>query len=329
VKEIQMSEISVVIPCYNGANYIEKCLGALEIQSFRNFNVIVIDDNSSDNSIEIIEKCIRNLSIDITLIINEVNLGPSLSREKGIKFSYSEWITFCDCDDWYESNFLEEMYKSVINNKVDITFCEYYKVGSKSKKIKSVNSKKFINYVDINSAIAFSEMSLCTMISSRRILISIEYSNLYHGEDAIIVQQAIQRAKKIYVLKKPLYNYFYRVGSSSKQEKKDSYLDLLSSFSYIENYIPNKYVDEKCFIGIKIAVYGGVLNLLKGNKKNWKNKIKILISDFSNKYPNWINNKYINELNIFKRIYIRACFNRNYTRLFLLTKFHNLIIRIF
>lgn len=100
-----MSKVSVIIPCYNAAAYIDRCFKALENQTYKDFDVIVVDDCSTDNSIEIIEKYRATSKLTITIMKNDINSGPAASRNKGIRKSTAEYITFCDSDDWYEKRF--------------------------------------------------------------------------------------------------------------------------------------------------------------------------------------------------------------------------------
>ena len=71
-----MVDISVVIPCYNASNYLEKCIKSLSCQSFKNFETIIVDDCSKDNSATLAEKLIKKYRIEAQIIKNEKNMGP-------------------------------------------------------------------------------------------------------------------------------------------------------------------------------------------------------------------------------------------------------------
>ena len=106
-----MAVISVIIPCYQAAAYIEKALRALEQQTFQDFDVILVDDCSADNTAEVIRAFAESSSLNITLLRNEVNSGPGASRNRAIAHSQAEFLCFCDSDDWYEPDYLQCMYK--------------------------------------------------------------------------------------------------------------------------------------------------------------------------------------------------------------------------
>ena len=101
--------VSVIIPCYNYARYLEKCIASITEQTFKNYEIIIVNDGSTDNSLEVADKIkINNKSIKIT-IINQTNSGqPAISRNNGIKKAKGKYILCLDADDKIKSNFLEE-----------------------------------------------------------------------------------------------------------------------------------------------------------------------------------------------------------------------------
>ena len=106
-----MAAISVIIPCYNAADYIEKALRALEQQTFRDFDVILVDDCSKDDTVDVIKKFADRSNLQIQLLRNEVNSGPGASRNRAIAHSDAEFLCFCDSDDWYEPDYLQLMFE--------------------------------------------------------------------------------------------------------------------------------------------------------------------------------------------------------------------------
>lgn len=102
-------KFSVVIPCYNGVKYIEECLVSLSAQTYKNFEVIFIDDNSSDGSFELAWKLKENLSLCGKFIkkLDKFNKGVSASRNMGVREAEGSWIVFLDCDDYFLNHKLE------------------------------------------------------------------------------------------------------------------------------------------------------------------------------------------------------------------------------
>lgn len=103
---------SVVIPLYNKQDFISKCIGSVLTQTFASFEVIVINDGSQDNS----EKIVKEIKDDRVKYFHQKNSGVSVARNKGIEEASGEYIAFLDADDWYEDDFLNVLYKSILEH---------------------------------------------------------------------------------------------------------------------------------------------------------------------------------------------------------------------
>lgn len=120
---------SVIIPLYNKAAYIEKAIFSVFSQTFKEFELIVINDGSKDNSLEIVQQ-INNKSANQQIrIIDQVNQGVSITRNNGVKYAKYDYIAFLDADDWWDIHFLEEI-KSLIDEFPEgaIYASSYFKV---------------------------------------------------------------------------------------------------------------------------------------------------------------------------------------------------------
>ena len=109
-------KLSVVIPAYNCGNYIEKCLNSVLQQDYENFEIICVDDNSKDNTYQIIERY-SNIDNRIKLIKNETNKGVGISRRNGLFETCGDWILFMDNDDYYEPKLFSNLVNIIQNNK--------------------------------------------------------------------------------------------------------------------------------------------------------------------------------------------------------------------
>ena len=127
-------KISIIIPVYNAGNYIKKCIDSILSQTYENFEVIVINDGSSDNSWELLNKYYSdNKKIKL---FNQENKGVSMTRNFGIDNANGDWITFVDADDWIENNTLERIVNIIEqNNNLEIIMSNlFYNRGSEQKK---------------------------------------------------------------------------------------------------------------------------------------------------------------------------------------------------
>lgn len=105
-------KFSVIIPLYNKAPYVAKAIGSVLAQTFHDYEVIVVDDGSRDNSAEIAERSIEGHSN--CRLMRQTNAGVSLARNNGVAVSQGDYLCFLDADDWWEPTFLEEMDKLVV-----------------------------------------------------------------------------------------------------------------------------------------------------------------------------------------------------------------------
>ena len=117
-KNIDKVKISVIVPVYNVEKYLSKCLESVLNQTFKDFELIIVNDGSTDNSQGIIDKY---SSIDSRVIsLLKKNGGQGSARNYGLQYANGEFITFIDSDDWVELTMFEEMYNFAIKNNSDV-----------------------------------------------------------------------------------------------------------------------------------------------------------------------------------------------------------------
>ena len=114
--------ISLIIPCYNAAQTLDKCLNSVITQSYNNLEIVIIDDGSTDESSIIYEKF--QVKDERIIIFKQQNSGVSKARNKGITAATGEYICFVDSDDWVEPNYCAELYSLLLNNDADIAIIE-------------------------------------------------------------------------------------------------------------------------------------------------------------------------------------------------------------
>ena len=120
-----MSEISVVVPVYNTEDYLKRCIDSIIRQTYKNFDLILIDDGSTDGSGQICDEyAIKDSRIHV---IHQKNRGLSAARNAGLDWitlnSSSKWVSFVDSDDWIHHRFLEILYKAVRQDRTFISLC--------------------------------------------------------------------------------------------------------------------------------------------------------------------------------------------------------------
>lgn len=116
-------EISIIIPVYNVSSFIEKCIKSVVDQSFRDFECIIVNDGTKDNSIELVEGIIKGDKH--FKVFHQKNQGQGMARNLGLKHAQGKYICFIDADDFVEPNYLEVMYREIERQKADIVCCGF------------------------------------------------------------------------------------------------------------------------------------------------------------------------------------------------------------
>lgn len=129
-----MYKVSVIIPVYNAGNYLGSCIDSLLSQTFTDYEIILINDGSTDNSLEILRK--YEASYNRIIAIDKPNEGVSATRNLGIKIAKGDYIMFCDSDDFVEKEWISILYNAIINHPNSLVDCEYFKYNSETKESK-------------------------------------------------------------------------------------------------------------------------------------------------------------------------------------------------
>ncbi len=118
-----MKEISIIVPIYNTEKYIENFIKSVIQQTFKNFELILINDGSKDKSIEKAENLLKSTNIEY-IIINKKNGGQSSARNVGLKEANGNWIVIPDSDDVLQKDYLEIMYNQTKNKNIEVIICD-------------------------------------------------------------------------------------------------------------------------------------------------------------------------------------------------------------
>lgn len=312
--------VSVIVPCFNATQYIARCIDAFEKQSFQSFEVIFIDDCSTDNTYEMLQKTLENVSFAYQVIQLEQNSGPGVARNVGISKSKGPYVSFCDIDDTYEPSFLSEMYDAAIKSNADIVMCNSMLVFPDG----SIRDNSHTQVFNINETkekyIALSRTAFWYLLVRKTLFDTISIPAIRNGEDIAVVPLLMQKANNIKHIDSKLYCYYINSESVSNKPKKRSYYDLIFAFKHIEENWGNDYLEELEFLGVKTIVYSAMLIGLKAGISPLE--LKSTIASFQSKYANWHLNKYLSYLPQRHKLFISLIHYRLYIFAFLFSKAH-------
>ena len=126
-----MKKISIVVPVYNVENYIEECINSIINQTYKNLEIILVDDGSTDSSGKICDKFAKN--DDRIKVIHKKNEGLGKTRNVRILESTGDYLFFVDSDDFIDLNTIEKLYNRSNNGTMDLVICDYYKYYNNCK----------------------------------------------------------------------------------------------------------------------------------------------------------------------------------------------------
>lgn len=275
--------ISIIVPVYNVEKYIDKCIDSLIKQTYKNIEIIIIDDGSTDNSSEIV----ANYKDKRIKVIHKKNGGLSSARNCGIKESHGKYIGFIDSDDYISYDMFEILYKNIIETKSDISMCDFVTTTSDAI-FTTTNNYRIITKTESINELLLNKITSHTWnkLYKKDLFKSINFPLNRIYEDIATTYKLFDKAKKIVITDSKLYAYIQRTnsicGSINTKKLNDFVLGLTERYNYLIN---NKY--------IKYNMYYNVIVLTYMISKN--NMIELLSNktyiDFYKKYFNRLNFK--------------------------------------
>ena len=210
-------KVSIIIPAYNVEKYVAKCLDSILNQSYQNYEIIVVNDGSKDNTLNILEKYSIMFNGKMR-IISQSNQGQSSARNNGMEYVTGKYILFIDADDYILNDYIEVLLTNAENNSADLVICSYKKVLNDDTIVVTRNSKEW----DIEFSHGLSHVfqySPCAKIYRTDLLKSNDIKfgvgeKLEDGPFGIITSSI---AKNVVVL--DYYGYLYRKYDESTMGK--------------------------------------------------------------------------------------------------------------
>lgn len=244
-------KISIIIPVYNVEPYIKACLQSVFNQSYKNIEVIVVDDCGNDNSMEIIKTIINenNRFNDVKILHHKNNRGLSAARNTGIENCTGEYIYFLDSDDTLPSNSIELLVSEIQKHKdIDFVIGGIKTYGNKNY-IYPLLSKPYINNNNdiLNDYLSFKwNVMACNKLISKKMIdkYNIKFIEGIYHEDMDFSFKLALHANKMACCYDVTYNYLIRNNSITTYKKEKNYNDYFSIITSNLKYLKNKYKEK-------------------------------------------------------------------------------------
>ena len=276
--------VSIIVPIYNQEKRLENCINSLINQSYKNIEIILIDDGSTDNTSTI---CKKYLDMDNRIrYYYQKNAGASAARNTGLKKMHGHYFTFVDSDDYVDMDYIETMICSMINDNADIVIskvCNNIKRNGKRE-------KEFINNDEAMKMLLIDSFSVESVVKlyDRKTFNNIYYNeSISNNEDKLYIFECLKKATKCIIIDYYGYHYVDNDNSLSKRINIKALKGMLFVANKINDYSKEKY-PEYANIPIAITTLRITKNIIN-SKKNREFHIfnKTIINNYKKLHFNY------------------------------------------
>lgn len=284
-----MPKISVILPVFNGEKYIKKSIESVLNQSFNDFELIIVNDGSTDSTSNIIQE-FNDTRIKI---INQTNQGPGKARNNALDESKGDYILFLDSDDWFTDDAFQTAYNEAIKFDTDLTFFQMLNYNDETGEVYENDwfnlnnfNESFENRVfkseDINGSIFDMSVGVCQKIYRREFLQSInaKFPENIFFEDMPFFYYVFLKAKRISIIKKHLY-YRRKHNESITHIVDEKFLDTVPAGQIlIDIFIKNGWYEQYKFDLLAYKINGPRFALRDLPNKNKESMFKLIKEDY-------------------------------------------------
>ena len=238
--------VSVIIPVYNVAPYLREALDSVLHQTYRNLEIIVIDDGSTDGSSEICDEYAKNDSR--IHVIHQPNRGLSAARNVGIDLATGEIIAFLDSDDVYDIDFIDKMLNALLDTGSDLVACKYRFFGTKKFKDHLLIKPGTYNRIFALRALVDGRLnwSMWNKIYRRELWDEVRFPVGHVYEDVATAYKLLKKCRLIAVIDESLYFYRDRQGSITHTLSKENVRDLIRGYSHFLSFVERNASELFC-----------------------------------------------------------------------------------
>ena len=231
--------ISVIVPIYNAENFLPRCIESVLDQTFKNFELLLINDGSKDSSLDICNKYLEKFP-DKIKVFNNKNMGCSATRNFGIEKSQGKYLLFIDSDDWIEKDMLEKMYQKGLQEDSDVVITGFFRedniLNVVSKQVpKNTNNPYFWFNTEALIEFVWNKLYRKSIIVENKLIFPI---NSHAGEDMVFNVLFLVNSKKISILSEELYHYIIHGDNSiyNLEKRLGIFISIDAIYEYLKKY---------------------------------------------------------------------------------------------
>lgn len=303
-----MTKVSVIIPVYNAERYLEKCISSIANQTMKDIEILVINDGSTDNSLNILDELSQKYKGKLKIFDKE-NGGAGSARNLGIENATGEFIKFVDADDYLKADILEKMYNIAKEHNVKLVRGNYQTIiGPINTEDKcswsDVQGSKIIDVRKTKDYIITETPGIGNKLISRDLIGDLRFPEKTKWEDLAIIPVIVASSEKLFHMDEPVYNYRVNMNTTIKDfiNKIPNILDIIKCLENVEKQMELRGLSEEYKNQIESLYILHTLFRVE-NAMLWVNfphkKKEIVVSSLLGildaKYPNWKENQIIEQ----------------------------------
>lgn len=270
--------ISIIVPVYKVEQYLPRCIASLVGQTYKNIEIILVDDGSPDKCGEICDEYAKK---DKRIkVIHKANGGLSSARNAGLDIAIGKYICFVDSDDYLMENYIERLHKSITENNADIAQCEFIETSddevvlTKENFVETVfNGEEMIGKIYDYYGIYVSTIVVWTKIYKKELFENIRFPIGRIHEDEATTYKLFYKAKKVAVTNEKLYCYFKADGSITRSGFSVKKIDYLRAVEERAEFFKEKGLIEFYIRDIKNYMVTSVKYSMKISDKKIKKEL--------------------------------------------------------
>lgn len=254
-----MPVLSIIVPVYRVEKYLRKCVDSILSQTFKDFELILVDDGSPDSCGKI---CDEYAMLDSRIrVIHQANKGLSAARNAGLDICKGKFIAFVDSDDYIEPNMYEILIRNIIKHNTDIAVCgikNYFDNKPQNNETESCESfKEMVLTKEQCFDMIFSKNDIITVVAWNKVYRREVFSNIRYPEgqiyeDIYVIVDILSQCNAVFVTAAKLYNYRRHNGSISGSKYNDREIDRIISseknYSFFKAYYPQYLEHVKAYL---------------------------------------------------------------------------------
>ena len=270
--ERKIQTISVIVPVYNVAPYLERCVESLINQAYPCMEIILIDDGSTDNSGQIADVLANEYSN--VIVIHQKNEGVSAARNAGLRRSTGDYIGFVDPDDFVDRDMYAYLYEQIQKHNADIAACTWVNEYEDNTPVSVLNGTNAIFSAEeaVTYDLFYGMFITCNKLFSRKTCYNVFYDEkVINGEDRIFDVQALLKAERVVYVNKPFYHYCHRTNSAGTKKFTPKDDSLIKACIRIKDMVANRSRKLKNLADLQLVkAYMQLINMMDGEVDKYK-----------------------------------------------------------